>query len=73
MDVKPEVLDAAQKSIQNNLNRVGRKLYKDDSQKIQSFVKEASERIKVKTQHIYLSYAFIITKVEREEIDRLSV
>ncbi|CAH2092556.1 unnamed protein product [Euphydryas editha] len=49
VDLKPELLEKAQKSIQNNLNRVARKVHKDDPSKIESFVKEASERIKVST------------------------
>lgn len=49
VDLKPELLEKAQKSIQNNLNRVARKVHKDDPSKAESFVKEASERIKVST------------------------
>ncbi|XP_046969789.1 probable 3-hydroxyacyl-CoA dehydrogenase B0272.3 isoform X1 [Vanessa cardui] len=50
IDLKPELLEKAQKSIQNNLNRVARKAYKDDPAKIEAFVKEASDRIKVSTK-----------------------
>lgn len=49
MDLKPELLENAQKSIQNNLVRVGKKLYKDDKGKVQGFVKESLDRIKVST------------------------
>ncbi|XP_047535719.1 probable 3-hydroxyacyl-CoA dehydrogenase B0272.3 isoform X1 [Vanessa atalanta] len=50
IDLKPELLEKAQKSIQNNLNRVARKAYKDDPAKIEAFVKEASDRIKISTK-----------------------
>lgn len=49
VDLKPELLEKAQKSIQNNLNRVAKKVHKDDPSKAESFVKEAIERIKVST------------------------
>lgn len=47
--MKPELLEKAQKSIQNNLTRVGKKLYKDDNAKIEDFIKESLSRIKVST------------------------
>ncbi|CAH0720567.1 unnamed protein product, partial [Brenthis ino] len=49
VDLKPELLENAQKSIQNNLVRVGKKLYKDDKGKVEGFVKESLDRIKVST------------------------
>lgn len=50
IDINADLLDKAQKSIQTNLTRVGKKLYKGDAGKIDAFVKEASERIKVSTK-----------------------
>lgn len=50
VDLQPELLEKAQKSIQSNLGRVAKKLYKDDAAKAQSFVAESSERIKVSTK-----------------------
>ncbi|XP_061379259.1 probable 3-hydroxyacyl-CoA dehydrogenase B0272.3 [Danaus plexippus] len=50
VDLNSEILEKAQKSIQNNLGRVARKLYKDDPLKIKEFVKEANSRIKVSTK-----------------------
>lgn len=50
VDLQPELLEKAQKSIQNNLGRVAKKLYKDDAAKAQSFVAEANKRIKVSTK-----------------------
>lgn len=49
IDLKPELLENAQKSIQNNLQRVARKIHKDAPDKIAAYVKDASERIKVST------------------------
>ncbi|XP_045774705.1 probable 3-hydroxyacyl-CoA dehydrogenase B0272.3 [Maniola jurtina] len=49
IDLKPELLEKAQKSIQNNLHRVARKIHKDAPAKIEVYVKDASERIKVST------------------------
>ncbi|CAG9788495.1 unnamed protein product [Diatraea saccharalis] len=49
VDVKPELLDKAQKSIHTNLTRVGKKLYKDESAKIEKFVSESFNKIKVST------------------------
>ncbi|XP_023935578.1 probable 3-hydroxyacyl-CoA dehydrogenase B0272.3 isoform X2 [Bicyclus anynana] len=49
IDLKPELLENAQKSIQNNLQRVARKLHKDSPAQIEAFVKDASQRIKVST------------------------
>lgn len=50
VDLKPELLEKAQKSIQNNLARIGKKTYKDDTAKIESFVKESFSRIKTSTK-----------------------
>ncbi|CAK1586628.1 unnamed protein product [Parnassius mnemosyne] len=50
VDLKPELLEKAQKSIQNNLTRVGKKMYKDDVSKVENFVKDSINRIKVSTQ-----------------------
>ncbi|XP_014361360.2 probable 3-hydroxyacyl-CoA dehydrogenase B0272.3 isoform X1 [Papilio machaon] len=50
VDIKPELLDKAQKSIQYNLTRVGKKMYKDDLAKIENFVKESYNRIQVSTK-----------------------
>ncbi|XP_041982457.1 uncharacterized protein LOC121735627 [Aricia agestis] len=50
VDVKPEILENAQKSISSNLSRVAKKLYKDDGAKIESFVKNATSKIKVSTK-----------------------
>ncbi|XP_022823312.1 probable 3-hydroxyacyl-CoA dehydrogenase B0272.3 [Spodoptera litura] len=49
IDINPELLEKAQKSIQTNLTRVGKKLYKGDEAKIADFVKESAERIRVST------------------------
>jgi 3-hydroxyacyl-CoA dehydrogenase len=50
VDLKPELLEKAQKSIHTNLARVAKKLYKDDPSKIESFVSESYARIKVSTK-----------------------
>lgn len=50
IDVNSELLEKAQKSIQTNLTRVGKKLYKGDEAKIANFVKESAERIRVSTK-----------------------
>lgn len=50
VDIKPELLEKAQQSIQNNLLRVAKKLYKDDKDKIEKFVSESAKRIKVSTK-----------------------
>ncbi|XP_075980579.1 putative 3-hydroxyacyl-CoA dehydrogenase B0272.3 isoform X1 [Anticarsia gemmatalis] len=50
IDVQPELLEKAQKSIQANLTRVGKKIYKTEADKIESFVKESFDRIKVSTK-----------------------
>lgn len=50
VDIKPELLDKAIKSIQNNLTRVGKKMYKDDTAKIENFVKDSFNRIQVSTK-----------------------
>lgn len=47
VDIKPELLENAQKSIQTNLQRVARKTFKDDPQKMEQFVKDAIARITV--------------------------
>ncbi|CAH2043070.1 unnamed protein product, partial [Iphiclides podalirius] len=49
VDLKPELLDKAQQSIQKNLIRVGKKMYKDDTLKAENFVKDSLNRIKVST------------------------
>ncbi|XP_059057660.1 probable 3-hydroxyacyl-CoA dehydrogenase B0272.3 isoform X1 [Achroia grisella] len=50
VDLKPELLENAQKSIQNNLRRVGKKTFKDDAAKIENFVKESTSRINTSTK-----------------------
>ena len=50
IDINADLLDKAQKSIQTNLTRVAKKLYKGDAAKIDSFVKESAERIRVSTK-----------------------
>lgn len=45
-----ELLEKAQKSIHTNLTRVGKKLYKGDAAKVDSFVKESFDRVKVSTK-----------------------
>lgn len=50
VDLQPELLEKAQKSIQNNLTRVARKIHKDDKAKIEGFVRESFDRIKVSTK-----------------------
>lgn len=50
IDLQPELLEKAQKSIQGNLTRVARKVHKDDKAKIEVFVKESFDRIKVSTK-----------------------
>ncbi|KAJ8714815.1 hypothetical protein PYW08_004796 [Mythimna loreyi] len=50
IDINADLLNKAQKSIQTNLTRVGKKLYKGDAAKIDSFVKESAERIRVSTK-----------------------
>ncbi|KAJ2945377.1 hypothetical protein O0L34_g179 [Tuta absoluta] len=50
IDVQQEQLDKAQKSIQNNLGRVAKKLYKDDASKIEGFIKESFSKIKMSTK-----------------------
>ncbi|XP_028039714.1 hydroxyacyl-coenzyme A dehydrogenase, mitochondrial-like isoform X1 [Bombyx mandarina] len=50
VDLEPEILNKAQKSIQANLGRVAKKLYKDDPGKIEGFVKESLDRIKISTK-----------------------
>ncbi|XP_073962054.1 probable 3-hydroxyacyl-CoA dehydrogenase B0272.3 isoform X2 [Choristoneura fumiferana] len=49
VDLQPELLEKAQKSIQNNLTRVAKKVHKDDAAKVEGFVKESFSRIKVST------------------------
>lgn len=44
IDTQQEQLDKAQKSIQNNLMRIAKKTFKDDSAKAESFVKESFNR-----------------------------
>ncbi|XP_049876170.1 probable 3-hydroxyacyl-CoA dehydrogenase B0272.3 isoform X1 [Pectinophora gossypiella] len=50
IDAYPEQLEKAQKSIQGNLTRVAKKQYKDDTGKIESFVKESFGRIQMSTK-----------------------
>ncbi|XP_026741687.1 probable 3-hydroxyacyl-CoA dehydrogenase B0272.3 [Trichoplusia ni] len=50
IDVNGELLEKAQKSIHTNLTRVGKKLYKGDAAKVDSFVKESFDRVKVSTK-----------------------
>lgn len=50
VDLNPDILQKSQKSIENNLKRVAKKLHKDDVAKIDSFVKESLNRIKVSTK-----------------------
>ncbi|XP_060804813.1 hydroxyacyl-coenzyme A dehydrogenase, mitochondrial isoform X2 [Amyelois transitella] len=50
VDIKPELLEKAQKSIQTNLGRIGKKTFKDDAAKVENFVRDSFSRIKTSTQ-----------------------
>ncbi|XP_011566658.3 probable 3-hydroxyacyl-CoA dehydrogenase B0272.3 isoform X1 [Plutella xylostella] len=50
IDVKPELLEKAQKSIKSNLVRVAKKTFKDDAAKAEQFVRDSFDRIKVSTK-----------------------
>lgn len=50
VDLNPELLEKSQKSIHKNLGRVAKKLYKDDTSKIESFVNDTYGRIRVTTK-----------------------
>ncbi|XP_061719022.1 probable 3-hydroxyacyl-CoA dehydrogenase B0272.3 isoform X2 [Cydia pomonella] len=50
VDLKPELLEKAQKSIQQNLTRVAKKVHKNDAAKVEAFVQDAAGRIKVSTK-----------------------
>lgn len=72
VDLNPEFLKKAEKSIQNNLTRVAKKTYKDDSQKIESFVKESLGRITVTTKvedaaNVDLIIEAIVEKLESKQ------
>ncbi|KPJ02487.1 putative 3-hydroxyacyl-CoA dehydrogenase B0272.3 [Papilio xuthus] len=69
VDIKPELLDKAQKSIHNNLTRVGKKMYKDDSAKIENFVKESYNRIQVSTKIEDAVKADLIIEAIVEKLD----
>ncbi|XP_063829284.1 probable 3-hydroxyacyl-CoA dehydrogenase B0272.3 isoform X2 [Ostrinia nubilalis] len=69
VDLQPEILDKAQKSIQNNLVRVGKKLYKDDASKVEAFVKDSFDRIKVATKVEDAVNADLIIEAIVEKLD----
>ncbi|XP_038222557.1 probable 3-hydroxyacyl-CoA dehydrogenase B0272.3 [Zerene cesonia] len=50
VDLSPDILQKSQKSIENNLRRVAKKIHKDDASKIDNYVKESFDRIKVSTK-----------------------
>lgn len=45
VDLDPALIEKAKKSIEKNLERVGKKQFKDDSSKVSGFVKESLARI----------------------------
>ncbi|GBP18058.1 Hydroxyacyl-coenzyme A dehydrogenase, mitochondrial [Eumeta japonica] len=55
VDVSPEVLSKAQKSIETNLGRVAKKIYKDKPQEGEKFVAEALGRLKTSTNALEAS------------------
>ncbi|GBP18057.1 Hydroxyacyl-coenzyme A dehydrogenase, mitochondrial [Eumeta japonica] len=72
VDIKPELLDHAQKSIQNNLQRVAKKVHKDDPIKMEQFVKESISRIKITTNveeaaNVDLIVEAIVEKLEPKQ------
>lgn len=69
IDLKPELLENAQKSIHNNLQRVARKIHKDAPEKIAAYVKDASERIKVSTVLEEGVQAHLIVEAIVEKLD----
>ncbi|XP_037292966.1 probable 3-hydroxyacyl-CoA dehydrogenase B0272.3 isoform X1 [Manduca sexta] len=69
VDLQPELLDKAQKSIQANLTRVGRKLYKDDAGKVEGFVSDSLDRIKVSTKVEDGANADLIIEAIVEKLD----
>lgn len=52
VDVSPEVLAKAQKSIGGNLGRVAKKMFKDDPKAGEKFVAESLGRIKTATDPV---------------------
>ncbi|CAK1550332.1 unnamed protein product [Leptosia nina] len=50
IDLNTEVLEKCQKSIENNLKRVAKKIHKDDAAKMENFCKESLARINVSTK-----------------------
>lgn len=56
VDLKPELLEKSQKSIQGNLTRVAKKIYKDDKGKIDNFVKVNLTLIKL----LVLYYKYLL-------------
>lgn len=52
VDVNSDVLAKSQKSINNNLGRVAKKIYKDNPQEAEKFVTESMARIKTATDPV---------------------
>ncbi|XP_052751209.1 probable 3-hydroxyacyl-CoA dehydrogenase B0272.3 isoform X2 [Galleria mellonella] len=69
VDLQPELLEKAQKSIQNNLTRVAKKTFKDDAAKIENFVKDAASRIKTSTKVEDAVNADLIIEAIVEKLD----
>lgn len=69
VDLEPEIINKAQKSIQANLGRVAKKLYKDDPGKIEGFVKESLDRIKISTKVEDSVNADLIVEAIVEKLD----
>lgn len=49
VDLSQPMIEKAKKSIEKNLERVGKKTFKDDEVKIKNFVQESSARISTTT------------------------
>ncbi|CAH4030258.1 unnamed protein product [Pieris brassicae] len=52
VDVNSDVLAKSQKSISNSLNKISKKIYKDNPQEAEKFAKEAFARIKISTDPV---------------------
>ncbi|CAK1550333.1 unnamed protein product [Leptosia nina] len=52
VDVNSDILAKSQKSINNSLGRIAKKIYKDNPQEGEKFAREASERIKTATDPV---------------------
>ncbi|XP_022123718.1 hydroxyacyl-coenzyme A dehydrogenase, mitochondrial [Pieris rapae] len=52
VDVNSDVLAKSQKSISNSLNKISKKIYKDNPQEAEKFAKEAFARIKTSTDPV---------------------